>query len=62
MISIINRGPCKDGLHKYDVMITSFRHDRRNGLSKCLETAAKAVLMQQGMDAWKFLVDSREAT
>ena len=62
MIAIINRGGGPDDTRGYDVMINkehicSFTHKRGDGLAVCLEKAATAVRRQQGVDAWKFLVD-----
>ena len=48
MIAIINRGGPDDGVCTYSVginnrILTTFEHDRRDGLATCLRKAADAV-------------------
>lgn len=54
MIAIINKGPVGKSRdrRKYNVqinnkLITTFQHNRSDGLAKCLELAAQAVRQQE---------------
>jgi hypothetical protein len=47
MIAIVNRGDGGKGVCEYtiginDTVLATFRHDRRDGLAKCLRLAADA--------------------
>lgn len=64
MIAIVNVGPFDDpnplGERTYEVrinadVITTFRHKRADGLTKCLLAAAAAVERQKWEDAAKYL-------
>ena len=51
MIGIVNVKHISGSVYEYEVrinhdVITTFQHDRREGLSKCLAEAAKAVSKQ----------------
>ena len=55
-IIIRNLGGDTLGVCTYEVrinekVITTFKHSRPDGLSKCLDLASKAVLQQQWLDA-----------
>ena len=48
-------GVCEYEVRINDRRITTFKHDRQDGLGKCLELASKAAIQQSWLDAAKAL-------
>ncbi len=60
MIAIVNRGGDKNGICKYSLQVnnkilTTFKHNRKDGLSTCLRKAADAYDKYQNILIQEFL-------